>query len=134
MIYSASILDYTIIYILSYCGTSTLLYFKIQRFANYYVSFVVADKFGNISIVRLPQNVNDNVDEDPTGSKSLWDRGLLSGASQKSECISVFHIGETILSLQVLFELIRFITKYEIPCKNLTVKYPSPKVQCGLNL
>ena len=51
--------------------------------------------------MRLPQNVNDNVDDDPTGSKSLWDRGLLSGASQKSECISVFHIGETILSLQV---------------------------------
>lgn len=60
----------------------------------------IADKFGNISIVRLPQNVNDNVDEDPTGTKSLWDRGLLSGASQKSECISVFHIGETILSIQ----------------------------------
>ena len=66
---------------------------------NYFI--LVADKFGNISIVRLPQNVNDNVDDDPTGSKSLWDRGLLSGASQKSECISVFHIGETILSLQV---------------------------------
>ena len=51
--------------------------------------------------MRLSQNVNDNVDEDPTGTKSLWDRGLLSGASQKSECIAVFHIGETILSLQV---------------------------------
>jgi len=60
----------------------------------------IADKFGNITIVRLPQNVNDNVDEDPTGTKSLWDRGLLSGASQKSECISAFHMGETILSLQ----------------------------------
>ena len=67
------------------------------------ILFLVADKFGNISIVRLPQNVNDNVDEDPTGTKSLWDRGLLSGASQKSECISVFHIGETILSLQVIY-------------------------------
>jgi hypothetical protein len=31
----------------------------------------------------------------------LWDRGLLSGASQKADCINVFHVGETILSLQV---------------------------------
>ena len=49
----------------------------------------------------MPQNVNDNLDEDPTGAKSLWDRGLLSGASQKAECIAVIHVGETILSLQV---------------------------------
>ena len=34
------------------------------------------------------------------GAKSLWDRGLLSGAGQKAECVSVFHIGETMLSLQ----------------------------------
>ena len=44
--------------------------------------------------------MNDNVDEDPTGTKSLWDRGLLSGASQKAETVSVFFVGETILSLQ----------------------------------
>ena len=34
------------------------------------------------------------------GAKSLWDRGLLSGAGQKAECMSVFHVGETMLSLQ----------------------------------
>ena len=33
--------------------------------------------------VRLPQDVSDEVDEDPTGNKALWDRGLLNGASQK---------------------------------------------------
>jgi len=33
--------------------------------------------------VRLPPNTNDEVDEDPTGNKALWDRGLLNGASQK---------------------------------------------------
>ena len=66
-----------------------------------YQTVAVADKFGNVSIVRLGQNVNDNVDEDPTGTKSLWDRGLLSGAAQKSETLCVFHIGETVLSLQV---------------------------------
>ena len=35
-----------------------------------------------------------------SGAKSLWDRGLLSGAGQKAECMSVFHVGETMLSLQ----------------------------------
>jgi len=33
--------------------------------------------------VRLPKDVSDEVDEDPTGNKALWDRGLLNGASQK---------------------------------------------------
>ena len=33
--------------------------------------------------VRLPQDVSDEVDEDPTGNKALWDRGLLNGASEK---------------------------------------------------
>lgn len=65
-----------------------------------YNTVAVADKFGSVSILRLPNNVNDNVDEDPTGTKSLWDRGLLSGASQKAETVSVFYVGETILSLQ----------------------------------
>ncbi len=66
-----------------------------------YNTMAIGDKFGSVSIVRLPHNVNDNVEEDPTGTKSLWDRGLLSGASQKAECIAAFHLGETPLSLQV---------------------------------
>jgi len=33
--------------------------------------------------IRLPQDITDDVDEDPTGNKALWDRGLLNGASQK---------------------------------------------------
>lgn len=65
-----------------------------------YATVAVADKFGSVSVVRLPHNVNDNVDEDPTGTKSLWDRGLLSGASQKAEPVCSFHVGETILSMQ----------------------------------
>lgn len=78
-----------------------------------YDTMASADKFGNISIVsfhskspgerafilesplipgsspvtspqvRLPANTSDDVDEDPTGNKALWDRGLLNGASQK---------------------------------------------------
>lgn len=65
-----------------------------------YDTIATADKFGNISILRLPHSVTDDVDEDPTGTKSLWDRGLLSGASQKSENIATLHIGEIIMSMQ----------------------------------
>jgi len=67
-----------------------------------YSTIGIADKFGNVSIIRLPSNVNDNVDEDPTAIKSLWDRGLMMGASQKADCINAFHVGETPMSLQVM--------------------------------
>ncbi|CAN2389285.1 splicing factor 3b [Pristimantis euphronides] len=65
-----------------------------------YETVAGADKFGNICVVRLPPNINDDVDEDPTGNKALWDRGLLNGASQKAEVIVNYHVGETVLSLQ----------------------------------
>ena len=50
--------------------------------------------------VRLPYSVSDDVEEDPTGNKSLWDRGRLNGASQKAETLINFHVGETVTSLQ----------------------------------
>lgn len=66
-----------------------------------YDSIAVADKFGNIGVMRLPSNTSDDVDEDPSGTKALWDRGVLSGASNKLEILCNFYVGETILSLQV---------------------------------
>ncbi|CAG0912665.1 unnamed protein product [Notodromas monacha] len=65
-----------------------------------YDSVAIGDKFGNITVVRLPPGVSDDVDEDPTGNKALWDRGYLCGASNKSDCIFSFHVGETVSSLQ----------------------------------
>lgn len=65
-----------------------------------YDTVATADKFGNIAILRLPPNANDDVDEDPTGHKALWDRGLLNGASQKADTIANFHVGEMVMSLQ----------------------------------
>ncbi|XP_057366766.1 splicing factor 3B subunit 3-like [Daphnia carinata] len=65
-----------------------------------YDTVAVADKFGNISVLRLPPRTSDDVDEDPTGNKSFWDRGVLNGASNKAEVLCNIHIGETALSLQ----------------------------------
>jgi len=58
------------------------------------------DKFGNFTVAKLPEGTNDDVDEDPTGAKTLWDRGVLNGASQKCEIVASYHLGETALSLQ----------------------------------
>ncbi|CAL2028793.1 unnamed protein product [Caenorhabditis brenneri] len=65
-----------------------------------YHTVAVADKFGNLAVVRLPERVNEDVQDDPTVSKSVWDRGWLNGASQKVELVANFFIGDTITSLQ----------------------------------
>lgn len=48
----------------------------------------------------MPAKTSDDVDEDPTGNKSFWDRGVLNGASHKTDVLCNFHVGETVLSLQ----------------------------------
>lgn len=65
-----------------------------------HLSCALADKFGNICVLQLPKEVDDNVGEDPTGFRSLWDRGILGGTSQKLSNPINFHIGETITSIQ----------------------------------
>ena len=82
---------------------------KVSFFAYGYLLFFKLDKFGNLSVVRLPQNTNDDIEEDPTGTKSLWDRGLLSGASQKAECVAVCHLGNS--ELHPPFRHLAHITK-----------------------
>ena len=49
----------------------------------------------------MGSDVSDDVDEDPTGNKALWDRGLLNGASQKADVIANFHVGETVSCCQL---------------------------------
>ena len=80
-----------------------------------YSTTAVADKFGNLAIVRLPHNTNDDVTEDPTGTQSLWDRGLLSGASQKSDCVSVTHIGKGRVQKYLLRKLVDFSINGWVP-------------------
>lgn len=54
----------------------------------------VSDKFGNVTILRLPPNVIDDIEDDPSGNRALWDRGFLGGASQKCDvcpnCILIY--------------------------------------------
>lgn len=54
------------------------------------LGLTVNSSFTFICQVRLPPNTSDDVDEDPTGNKALWDRGLLNGASQKVKNIFIY--------------------------------------------
>jgi hypothetical protein len=62
-------------------------------------------------------NVTDDVDEDPTGNKALWDRGLLNGAAQKAGIVANFHVGEICMSLQVI------LTVYCVSCFHFTLHF-----------
>ncbi|KAM0038646.1 putative transcription factor WD40-like family [Helianthus debilis subsp. tardiflorus] len=59
-----------------------------------------ADKFGNIYFVRLPQDVSDEIEDDPTGGKIKWEQGKLNGAPNKVEEIVQFHVGDVVTCMQ----------------------------------
>lgn len=63
-------------------------------------TIAVADKFGNLVILRLPSGAEDDATLDPTGDKGLYDRGLLNGASNKVDNLCTFYLGDTTTSLQ----------------------------------
>ncbi|VDO22795.1 unnamed protein product [Haemonchus placei] len=58
------------------------------------------EEFPKCLQLRLPENVNEDIQEDPTALRSLWDRGLLNGASQKVDQVAVFYTGDLVTSLQ----------------------------------
>ncbi|KAE9450362.1 hypothetical protein C3L33_17738, partial [Rhododendron williamsianum] len=59
-----------------------------------------ADKFGNICFVRLPQDVSDEIEDDPTGGKIKWEQGKLIGAPNNVEETVQFHVGDVVTCLQ----------------------------------
>lgn len=52
-----------------------------------------SDKFGNVYVLRLPENANDSV-ESSSGSRILWDQGHLNGAPTKVDLLAHYHLGE----------------------------------------
>ncbi|CEF98342.1 Cleavage/polyadenylation specificity factor, A subunit, C-terminal [Ostreococcus tauri] len=58
-----------------------------------------ADKFGNIFVNRLPKDISEDMDEDPTGGKNIYSQGVLNGAPNKSETCARTFIGETVCAL-----------------------------------
>ena len=63
-----------------------------------YDSVAVGDKFGNLFVLRIPDNTNDDVDN-PTSSRMLWDQGLLNGAPNKAQILTHYYLGSIITCL-----------------------------------
>ena len=60
-----------------------------------------ADKFGNVYVCRLPQEVADDVEEGQLLAAAAGAEQLaLNGAPSKAEEVVQFHVGETVTSLQ----------------------------------
>eukprot|EP01025_Chloroclados_australasicus_P032349 TRINITY_DN3279_c1_g1_i8.p1 TRINITY_DN3279_c1_g1~~TRINITY_DN3279_c1_g1_i8.p1 ORF type:complete len:556 (-),score=86.09 TRINITY_DN3279_c1_g1_i8:188-1855(-) len=57
------------------------------------------DKFGNFYVVRLPEEVSAEVEDDPTGGKFVNQTGLLNGAPNKLQTIVQYHVGDTVMAL-----------------------------------
>jgi splicing factor 3B subunit 3 len=64
-----------------------------------YDTVAVADKFGNISILRLPTDASDDVD-DPTGARLLWDAGIVDGAPNKLQQLAHYHVGDLVTQMR----------------------------------
>eukprot|EP01118_Nematostelium_gracile_P011208 TRINITY_DN3947_c0_g1_i1.p1 TRINITY_DN3947_c0_g1~~TRINITY_DN3947_c0_g1_i1.p1 ORF type:complete len:471 (+),score=85.27 TRINITY_DN3947_c0_g1_i1:606-2018(+) len=65
-----------------------------------YDTTCAADKFGTIFFSRVPAMASEESQEDPTGMKLRLEAGYLNAAPNKLQDVAIFHVGETIHSLQ----------------------------------
>jgi splicing factor 3B subunit 3 len=65
-----------------------------------YDTIAGGDRFGNISVLRLPPEVSAAVEEDPTAGKYATEGGHLGGAPNRLQSISNFHVGEAITAVE----------------------------------
>jgi splicing factor 3B subunit 3 len=63
-------------------------------------TLVGADKFGNIFVCRLPQDVSDDVDDAQLLTAGGREAEAVPGAPCKADHLCQFHVGETVTSLQ----------------------------------
>ncbi|RKO91294.1 splicing factor 3B subunit 3-like protein [Blyttiomyces helicus] len=64
-----------------------------------YDTVVGGDKFGNVFVDRLPTEISEEVDDDPTGNKLMYEKGYLQGAPHKLQHLAEFHVGESLTSI-----------------------------------
>jgi len=62
-------------------------------------SMAVADRFGNVAVLRLPPDASDEIGGADAGSAALWGGGALGGAEYKLDLVAHFHVGEVVTSL-----------------------------------
>lgn len=64
-----------------------------------YDTLAGADKFGNIFVSRLPEEVSEEIESDPTGGKFVSQTPTLNGATHKMEDVINFHVGDVITAM-----------------------------------
>ncbi|KAJ2853402.1 pre-mRNA-splicing factor rse1, partial [Coemansia erecta] len=61
---------------------------------------VAGDKFGNLVVLRAPQNVSQALDADPQGtSRLIYDKPRLGGSAHRWNAICEFHVGDIVTSI-----------------------------------
>ncbi|TPX37863.1 hypothetical protein SeLEV6574_g07842 [Synchytrium endobioticum] len=65
-----------------------------------YDTIAGGDKFGNLFLLRLPLDTSQAVDDDPTGTKLLFEKAYLQGAAHKLRHLVEFYVGDTVTSIQ----------------------------------
>mmetsp|Transcript_4234 Transcript_4234/g.6990 ORF Transcript_4234/g.6990 Transcript_4234/m.6990 type:complete len:1205 (-) Transcript_4234:464-4078(-) len=97
------------VHMMKYKKTENVMYIFADDTAPRYVSAMlpmdydtvaVADKFGNLGVLRLPADISQQVEEDPTGGKLASTSGKLNGAPHKLTAVVNFHVGDTITAMQ----------------------------------
>jgi splicing factor 3B subunit 3 len=63
-----------------------------------YETVACGDKFGNIFINRLPDDVSASVDDDPTGAGIMHEKSYLQGAAHKTGLLMHYYVGSVVTS------------------------------------
>lgn len=58
------------------------------------------DKFGNLFVVRLGEDAVEELDDDATGARLLYEKPVNNGAPYKFERVAEFHVGDLVTSVQ----------------------------------
>jgi splicing factor 3B subunit 3 len=64
-----------------------------------HASVASADRFGNFTLLRIPADVSDEAEIDPSGVGMIWEHKDMSGAPNKLEVMSAFHVGDVICGM-----------------------------------
>jgi splicing factor 3B subunit 3 len=57
------------------------------------------DRFGNLTVLRVPLDVSDDAEVDPSGVGMIWEHSNMCGSPNKLTIAASFHIGDPITSL-----------------------------------
>lgn len=59
------------------------------------------DRFGNFTVLRVPTEVSDEAEIDPSGVGMIWEHRDFSGAPNKFDIAASFHVGDPITAMQL---------------------------------